>query len=101
MPAVIIKPRLTFATHMEALVGTYHSIGRENCSFKNSTGLSANQMLYQGRLHTAPQTEFQLSQYFRQIFPLMHKFETAFVIVTHKWPLRDEWSELPNGAVAG
>ena len=47
-----------------------------SCSFKASTGLSASQMLRQGRSCIAPQTVFQLTWCLRKTFLLTHKFGT-------------------------
>ena len=48
------------------------------CSFKTSTGLSASQMLRQGRSCIEPQTVFQLTRCKRKIFLLTNKFGTAW-----------------------
>ena len=65
MPALIIKPRLILVTHPN----DHGPSSRDRCSFKTSTGLSACQMLRQGRSRIAPQTVlFQLTWCFRKSF---------------------------------
>ena len=62
------------------LVGTKRPTISNKCLFKTSTGLSADQMLCQGRTCIAPQTLFQLTRYLRKTFLLTHKFGTAWAI---------------------
>ena len=77
------------------LFGTSYPNSRDRCSFKTSTGMSADQMLRQGsRSCITPQTVFQLSWCLRKL--LTNKFETAWAI--EMTADREVWSELPMGA---
>ena len=85
MPALIIKPRFILVTHTDDL-GWY-------IAYHSSTGLSADQMLHQGRSCIAPQT---VTWCFRKPFLLTHKFVTTWAI--EMTADREDWPELPIGA---
>ena len=60
MPALIINQCLSLLHTRMTLVGTKRPTSSSKCSFKTSTGLSAEQMLRQGEFCIAPQIVFQM-----------------------------------------
>ena len=58
------------------LVETKRPTSSIKCLFETTTGLSADQMLWQGRSCIAPQTVFQLTWCLRKTFLLIHKIGT-------------------------
>ena len=99
MPALIIKPMLILVMHKVYLIWYIKSNQQGQMIVQTSTGLSACQMLRQGRSCIAPQKVFQLTWCSRRTFLLTHKCRTAWAI--DMTADKEEWSELPIGATTG